>query len=320
MAYRLYRRDPVSKGEWYHTLKCKGCGLTMYVLDDDSGGKVPLNIVGDGELSVPCNRCAHEGLYPATGMRTMQADEDLDGSRPPRVAISKSPRKPLWKAYPKARATLGVGYIEDRPAAAAIVGRIITSWADLEVQCARLLAELMGTNIPAAAAVFGSLKSSRIQHDALSAAAEAVLDERDFELFAAHMSRRASLEKERNDLAHGCFGVSVAIPDHIIWVAQGDYLAFTAGGFTLEDFRKKQFVYELGTLERIAQEIAEFYHQLGSYTGYLSARARGANAFRAERYPQLCSQPHIRQALDQIRTGKKAQQVRPKETPANQRH
>ena len=311
MPYRLYRRDPVHKGMWYYTLKCNGCERPIYVLDDASSGTSPAQIVGDGKLSIPCLRCAHEDLYPATALRSARSEEDLIGGRPPRVGISKSPRKLLWKTYPMARATFGVGYIEDRPAAASIVGRIITSWADLEIQCARLLAELMGTNIPAAAAVFGSLRSSRAQSDALSAAAAAVLEERDLELFNAHMARRASLEKERNDLAHGCFGVSVAIPDHIVWVSQGDYLAFTASLIDTEGFRKKQFVYELGTLERIAQEIAEFYNELGFYRGYLSARRDGLNgaAFRAQRYYQLCSQPHIRQALDSLRNSEKAKRA-----------
>ena len=42
----------------------------------------------------------------------------------------------------------------------------------------------------------------------LEAAAKVVLNEQDYELFAAHMARRAALEKERNDLAHGCYGVA----------------------------------------------------------------------------------------------------------------
>lgn len=316
MAYRLYRRDPVVKGSWYYAVECKGCGKLAYVLDDPAKGGPGVQFVGDGQFSIPCLRCAHDDIYTRHELKTVQATEDLEGAKPPRVAISAASRKPLWKAYSKAQATFGVGYIEDRPAAAAIVGRIITSWADIEVQCARLLAELMGTNIPAAAAVFGSLRSSRAQHDALSAAAEAVLSEPDFDLFTAHMARRSSLEKERNDLAHGCFGVSVAIPDHIVWVAQADYLTFSAGGGTggPDAFRKKQFVYEIGTLERIAQEIAEFYSQLRFFTGYLWSRKDGPNgaAFRVERYPQLCSQPHIRQALDRFRTAKKAQKSRAK--------
>lgn len=317
MAYRLYRRDPVTKGSWYYAVTCKNCGRLVYLLDDPSGGKSPARVAGDGQLSAPCQRCAHDDLYVVDDLKLVESDEDVEGARPLRVQISATSRKPLWKAYPKAKSIFGVGYVEDRPAAAAIVGRIVTSWADIEVQCARLLAELMGTNIPAAAAVFGSLRSSRAQHDALSAAAEAVLDERDQELFAAHMARRSSLEKERNDLAHGCFGISVAIPDHIVWVAQADYLAFSAGGADPDDFRKKQFVYELGTLERIAQEIEEFYNQLSFFKGYLWARGDGANgaAFRVQRYPQLCNQPHIRQALDRLRTTKSVEKARRQQKP-----
>lgn len=248
MAYRLYRRTPVTKGHWYYALTCKGCGKPIFVLDDISEGKYTPQLAKETDVSVPCLRCAHDDLYAFSSLKSIQSQEDLQGATPSRVPISASSRKPLWKAYPNAKATFGVGYIEDRPAAAAIVGRIITSWADIEVECARLLAEIMGTKIPAAAAVFGSLRSSRAQHDALAAAAEVVLHERDLELFAAYMARRASIEKERNDLAHGCYGVSVAIPDHIVWIAQSDYLFFSAGGTDFEKFRKKQFVYEIGTL------------------------------------------------------------------------
>lgn len=306
MSYRLYRRDRVNQGGWYHALNCKGCGEKIYVLDDPSKGEKATQIAGDGELSVPCARCGHDDVYAVHELHTVQAAESLNSTYPERVSISKSSRKPIKKSYPNAKVTMGVGFIEDRPKAAALVGRIITSWADIEVQSARLLAELMGTNIPQAAAVFGSLRNSRAQADALNAAAEVVLDEKDLLLFQAHVARKASLEKERNDLAHGCFGVSVNIPDHIVWVAQSDYLAFTAahkaGDQTL-DLSSKQFVYELGTLERIAQEITEFYHQLGFFTGYLVARHGGPNgaAFRAKRYAELCNQPHIKQALEGIR-------------------
>ncbi|RWP49511.1 hypothetical protein [Mesorhizobium sp.] len=308
MSIRLYRRDPVINGSWYYAVTCKGCDELIYILDDVSGGKyrVPMP---EGQLSIPCLRCARDDIYSKDDVRIVQSAEDLDGARPRRIKTSATSRKLLWKAYPKAKAIIGIGLIEDRPAAAAIVGRIITSWADLEVECARLLAELMGTNIPAASAVFGSLRSGRAQHDALSAAAGAVLDERDLELFAAHMARRSSLEKERNDLAHGCYGVSVAIPDHIVWVAQADYLAMSAGGADPEKFLKQLFVYELGTLERIAQEIEVFYSQLGFFRGYLWARQDGerGSVFRAQRYPQLCDQPHIRQALDRIQAARKAE-------------
>ena len=313
MAYRMYRRDPVDKGSWYHSVRCKACGEMVYVLDDRSNGTKPIKMAGDDELLISCNKCLHDDTYLVGDVEVAQATEDRPSEKPDRVAVSKSSRKPLLKSFPKSNPVMGVGYIGDRPEAAAIVGRIVTSWADVEVQSARLLSELMGTNIPAAAAVFGSLRSSRAQHDAISAAASVTLNEPDLELFEAHMNRRSSLEKERNDLAHGCYGVIVGVRDHVAWASQGDFLRFTTSArsgepIPAEEFRKKIFVYEFGTLERIAQEIEEFYHQLGFFSGYLVARSGGSDGevFRAQQYSQLCSQPHIRQALDRARTAKKA--------------
>ena len=307
MIYRLYRRDAVVEGAWYFAVTCKGCARPIHLLEDMSRGTTPFTLFGDGVLSLPCLGCAEDTTYTMKEVTSVHATENVAGARPPRIATSSAQRKPLWKAYPNAKVTFGVGYIEDRPSAAAIVGRIITSWADLEVESARILAELMGTHLPEAAAVFGALRNSRTQHDALWAAAQVSLDPKDLELFEAHEARKASLEKERNDLAHGCFGVSVAIPDHIVWAAQSDYLVFSAAKGDPEAFRRKQFVYELGTLERIAQEIVEFYQQLKFFRGYLSTRREGPNgqAFRLVRYKELCSQPHIRQALDRVRTAKK---------------
>ena len=315
MPFRLYRRDPVVQGEWYYALVCHGCKKLIYVLDDRYKGKRPFRLLGVSQLSVPCSRCMNDDLYSSDDLLSIQAAESLPATYPERVNPSKSSRKPINKTHSNAKVTMGVGYIEDRPKAAALVGRIITSWADIEVQSARLLAELMGTNIPAAAAVFGSLRSSRAQHDALCAAAEKVLDEKDLLLFNAYIAEKASLEKERNDLAHGCFGVSVSIPDDIVWVAQSDYLSFTAAykaGDKTSDLTQKQFVYELGTLERIAQEITEFYDQLGFFIGYLVARhdGPGGDAFRVSRYPELCNQPRIRRALENVRNAQKSSQGR----------
>lgn len=310
MAYRIYRRDSVIKGNWYYALKCKGCSELIYVIEDELRGNSLVRVEGDGEISVPCNRCHHDDLYPVCDLHSVQATDSFPSTYPERAANLGGSRKPLTKSYPNAKVTMGVGYIEDRPKAAALVGRIVTSWADIEIQTTRLLAEIMGINIPQVAAVFGTLRNSRTQSEALVAAAEVVLNEQDLLLFNAYIARKASLEKERNDLAHGCFGVSVSILDHIVWVSQSDYLAFTAAQkanhktFELKD---RLFVYELGTLERIAQEIEEFYNQLGSLIGYLGARHNGAHGenFRTQRYPQLCAQPHINEAFLAIKAKKK---------------
>jgi hypothetical protein len=314
LIYRLYAREPVSAGEWYHTLTCNGCGKLIYPLEDKSGGTKPLNFLGDADLSVACPRCCHDDTYKFSDLKTIESQESFNGFRPPRVGLSSSSRKPLLPQFRQVNPIMGVGLIEDRPKAAAIVGRIITAWADIEVVCARLLAKLMGTEVPAVAAVFGALRSSRAQADAMDAAAQAVLEDSDHLLFSAHMVRKAALEKERNDLAPGCFGVIVSLPEAVVWVSQADYITFTTthqqgtDPETLEKYRKKMFVYELGTLERIAQEIAELHAQFGFLTGYLGM-LHGDQ--RSQRYAQLCDQPHIREALKRLRIAKRAHQAQP---------
>ncbi|MCX8288309.1 hypothetical protein [Enterobacter pseudoroggenkampii] len=300
MIYRFYRRDAIKTGEYYFSVLCHGCGQYIYVLDDPSKGKADNPFVGDGKLSIPCNRCSHDDIYELTEIKSIPSTEDLASTYPSRATISKSSRKPLIRSYPYAKVTMGVGYIEDRPKAAALVGKIITSWADIEVQCARLLSVLMNTAIPESAAVFGSLRNSRSQSDALIAVAEISLSQKDLELFNAFLKRKAALEKERNDLAHGCFGVSVSIPEHIVWVSQSDFLNFSiahAAGIDGVKFKEKLFVYELGTLERIAMEISEFHAQLGYLVGHIRASKEGRVDFCKENYQVLITLPFIKEFI-----------------------
>ncbi|MGV8925029.1 MAG: hypothetical protein ACOH2G_05030 [Ewingella sp.] len=304
MTYRIHRRDEINKGDWYFTVECKGCAQAIYVLDDNSKGAIKLPIIDDGTLSIPCMKCLHEDIYSFDDLKGQQAHESRSASYPARTPISNSSRKPIKKFYPGVRVTMGVGFIEDRPKASMLVGRIVTSWADIEIQYARLLAELMQTNVPAVLAVFSTLRTSQAQSNAVTAVGEIVLEKNDLKLLHAYNNRKAALAKERNDLAHGCFGISVAIPDHIIWISQADFIACNAAIANGEDLdlSNKQYVYELGTLERIAQEIIEFHHQVSFYIGYLSSRSRGteSQAFRKTRYPQLCDQPHIKQEIQKI--------------------
>ena len=302
MVFRVYRRKPVIEGDWYFALNCKKCGKIIYAFDDSSAGARPPPNNRQEMMATACSRCFHEDSYSMGDLISVKSQESFPSTYPERQAISGSGRKPLAKSFPDARVTMGFGFIEDRPKAAALVGRIVTSWADVEIQVARLLAELMGANVPQVAAVFGSLRNSRSQSDALVAAAEVVLSDNDLLLFRAYIARKASLEKERNDLAHGCFGISLSIPDHVVWVAQSDYLNFISSDKSIQkevDLRERQFVYEIGTLERIAAEIGEFFNQLGMLIGYLSARRDGPQKedFRAQRYTEICAQPHIKQAL-----------------------
>lgn len=315
MTYRLHRRDAVISGKWFFAVQCKGCAQHIYVLEDPSKGTKNLPVEGDAKFSIPCHSCFHDDIYTIDKIFTLEAQESIPATYPERTAISSSQKKALKKFYPNAKVTMGVGFIEDRPRAAMLVGRIVTSWADIEIQYTRLLAELMQTNIPAVSAVFGTLRTSQSQSNAVLAAAEVVLDKDDLVLLQAYNNRKAILAKERNDLAHGCFGVSVSIPEHIVWISQADFLALNAARAGKKedlDLSAKQFVYEIGTLERIAQEIIEFYHQVAAYTGYLLYRHDGQKglAFKRIRYPELCDQPHIKQQLQIIKKNLKHKKVK----------
>jgi hypothetical protein len=81
-----------------------------------------------------------------------------------------------------------------------------------------ILGALMGANSEAAVAVFSTLQNARARRDALNAVAEFKLNERQQELFSAILTIVGSAEKERNHLAHGCYGTSPAIQDGILWV------------------------------------------------------------------------------------------------------
>lgn len=301
MTYRLYRRNAVKAGEHYFCVSCHGCKEKIYILDDPTKGALGVPVSPDNDFSIPCSRCGHDDIYKFHEIEATRSEEDIPSTYPIRGPISKSSRKPLTRSYPNAGVIMGVGYIEDRPKAAALIGKIVTSWADVEVQCARLLSVLMNTAISESAAVFGSLRSSRAQSDALIAVAEIALSHKDLSLFNAYLKRKAALEKERNDLAHGCFGVSVSIPDHIIWISQTDFLNFSVGdsarneGVTLRD---KLFVYEIGTLERISSEICEFYDHLGFLVGYLFARKEGKSDFCKHRYEELRKLPFIAEIMN----------------------
>lgn len=315
MTYRLHRRDAVISGKWYSAVKCKGCAQHIILLQDSSKGTKNMPVEEEARFSIPCHSCFHDDIYTVDNLYSLEVQESIPATYPERAEISSSQKKALTKFYPNAKVTMGVGFIEDRPKAAMLVGRIVTSWADIEIQYTRLLAELMQTNIPAVSAVFGTLRTSQSQSNAVLAAAEVVLEQDDLTLLQAYNNRKAILAKERNDLAHGCFGVSVSIPEHIVWISQADFLALNAARVGKEvdlDLSSKQFIYEIGTLERIAQEIIEFYHQVGAYTGYLLYRHNGEDGlnFKRKRYPQLCDQPHIKQELNIIKKNKKQKKVK----------
>lgn len=315
LVSRLARPPAIRAGEWYLAVTCAGCGRPIYLMSDHSRGAEKHPFVGEGKISTPCSRCGTDELYAPGAVTAIQSAENIPSKTPPRVEPSGMPRQPISTKYPKVKPTFGPGFLEDRPQAAAIVARCIALWTEVDVEQARLLAEMMRANSEPAIALFLTLRTSRAQLEALNAVAEVVLSEPDYELFGALMSYRESVEKERNALAHGCFGGSDQIESGVAWIDPRHLTQFGVkvreSGVTDESIawlRERTFVYELADLETIARDTEDLRDQLGFFRGYLFSYHDGkpdGPAWRAQRYPQLCAAPRIAQALSLMRAGRK---------------
>lgn len=149
-----------------------------------------------------------------------------------------------------------------------------------------------------------SLRNARAKTDALTAVAELTLETKDLKLFRALLSYKNSVEKARNDIAHGVFGVAQEILDGLVWTSTTDYTVHQTNSSGLglneaetEKFRKNQRVYELGDLETIALQVENLERQISYFNGYLTIEEK---SFRTLRYKEMCDEPRIREELNQL--------------------
>lgn len=296
--FRVGFPDTITAGEWYLGVLCRDCNVPILSF---KVGPSPLQFVGDGKLSIPCPHCPCDAEYGAGDLRRFKAEATVPSFRANRPEPANSPRQPLLPKYNKARVTLGIGAIEQRPEAALIVARCITYWSNVEAATARLLAAVMKANTEPSVAVYLSLQNNRAKRDAMFAAAKAVLSKDELRLFSAVMAFRQSVEKSRNDLAHGIFGYSRDI-DGLVWIETSDYLKYAiemelhkSSAIARANIYAKCFVYEIGTLENIAREIETLEHVINQLSGYLR---EDSVPIRVPLYGWLSQQPRVRKELD----------------------
>lgn len=221
------------------------------------------------------------------------------------------PRQPLpinlhggpWEIGPRA--------VENRPDHVAAIGRCLTLWPDVLHQLALLLGILLGVNSEAAIAVFSTIRNERGRREAIRAAANHSLDARQLELLEAVMLVIRSAEKERDALAHGCYGYSSAIDDGVLWVESKHIGPWNVGmllkdqastgrtGHEHKEIAKRIFVYRKADLiEAVNQEIYDAWKAAFD----LHAFIRTADPEAADpRYRQLCDLPRVATALHRIR-------------------
>ena len=231
-------------------------------------------------------------------------------------------RQPLLPVYRNATCTMGPQQIEARPEHVAIIGKCMTYWPEVLHQQALLLGLFLGVRSEGALAVFSTLQNAAARRAAIFAAADLSLKtEKDLDLLSAVMNIIGSAEKERNDLAHGCFGISKDIPDGILWIASKDIGTWQASiifkpsaAASDGDYTKLAnllYVYKKQDLERIYDQIAETWGIIHHLLIYVDERQRAAETLSpvSDRlYDLLIAAPRVGEALAQIAEGKKKQQ------------
>lgn len=103
----------------------------------------------------------------------------------------------------------------DRPAHAAILGRIFTSWSLIEASVASLLGLIMHADSRAARAILRRIGTNQRKIEAVKEVAKALLEGEAQKEILTLMGTVAAYAKERNDIAHNLWGAHKEEPNLI---------------------------------------------------------------------------------------------------------
>lgn len=206
----------------------------------------------------------------------------------------------------------------------ALVANAITAWSLVETMLGFTLVMLLGGRAKPAVAMYQSLASTTAKDAALSAAASAVLEGEDLEIFNAVRALVRKGAKRRNKLAHGVVGTSKEVPDALVIVPQERVVEYTLELFVTqkidlspgrderkaqawEHYKKHAHVYKKKDLEEIVAHMGRLNNlviQLASFVNPLHSQS-------AQSRDSLLSEPEIRQEIDRQRTHHKTRQAKP---------
>jgi hypothetical protein len=136
------------------------------------------------------------------------------------------------------------------------------------LQLGLALGAILKASSEPATALFLSIKTSRAQRDALESVARILLMDEDLRDYDALISACASVEKQRNALAHGIFGISDQIPDGLLWSDLQDHANFLIRAYQAEyegkmladphaQLREDMFIYRKKDLEKLVADLRE---------------------------------------------------------------
>jgi hypothetical protein len=225
--------------------------------------------------------------------------------------MARQPYLPIFKKYKSY--SVGPGSIEQRPELASIVATCLAMWSEAELQLALTLAAVLNSNTEPAVAVFLSFKNSRAQREALEAAGSAALDKKILAALRAVLAVHGSLQKERDDLAQGMFGVAHDLDDALLWIEMKAQARFLVRVYHKEynhiaepdphkELKENLFVYRKADLKKILSDIKEFQRAAFLLHCYIRPQRCPPNE---KQFQELCSLPQIQAAMRRAGSSKK---------------
>jgi hypothetical protein len=211
-------------------------------------------------------------------------------------------------AQPGASYYINQNCLADRPEIAAIIARCIATWSLVEVELSLILAALLDTRSEAAVAVFMSLRQANVQREAIKGAGSASLHGVDLELLQVALRLHGTTVDERNDLAHGIFGVISTETEKLIWCRAAKFAAWmtranqTAWNLEFDPdphapLREELFIYTKADLEALFAEISFVFDVVSRVHMMLSPIEASSEWGR----DWLLAQPRVQGELARIR-------------------
>jgi hypothetical protein len=215
-----------------------------------------------------------------------------------------------------------------RPKLAVKVSQCISEWAEIETVLAIYFSTLLGAEPKAALAIYSALDNRAAQLRAVAAAAAEKLHPDDADLFEAVL--QAALRptmKERDKLAHWCWGTCDELPDDLVIREPSDktdshFIALEYEGGTsplrnTTDEPDKTYVVSEKYLTGLHKRLIN----AKGYLGLLRVRAssKSPQKERDEALQELSSEPLIHEAWDRLCEARKNALSKPRPSPPPRR-
>ena len=193
------------------------------------------------------------------------------------------PRQPYLPTFAHLTYSVGANVLSNRPDLAEAIGQCVALWGSADNEMGIMFGNLLGTDSEATLEVFLVLRRSGNQLDALGAAAKHKLAGDEEKIFQVLKRLYSSLEKERNALAHGVFGVCDEQRDVLFWIDIKDHVTFIADvvprinrGEVISDpharLKSKMFVWRLAELYELRTAMLDFIRGVAAFNSHLRER------------------------------------------------